>query len=79
MAEWTEDDVRKMIMDPRYTGVTGLPPLITEDQWIESNAKLIGEMGVKPYLKASLALIRAASQEVNDEQAIFHTVNSRPT
>jgi hypothetical protein len=40
---WNSDDVRKVLINPMYCLST--PPVISEGQWIEANAKLIREFG----------------------------------
>jgi len=41
--EWSSDDVRKTLTNPMYYLST--PPVISEGQWIEANARLIRELG----------------------------------
>ena len=41
--DWNSDDVRKVLINPMYCLST--PPVISEGQWIEANAKLIREFG----------------------------------
>jgi hypothetical protein len=56
-AQWTENDVHSMLMDPRYTGLDPFPRVVSDDQWIAANAKLIGEMGAVPYFTALLKVL----------------------
>jgi hypothetical protein len=38
------------------------PPVVTEEKWIEANAKLVQKMGVEPYLATLLSVLRAGSK-----------------
>lgn len=60
----SEHDLRAMLMNP-YHAVTlnpgllgGHPPMVSEDQWVAANVKLIGEMGAEPYLHQLLAVLQ---------------------
>lgn len=54
--EWTPEDVRRVLLNPRYCLST--PPVISEGQWIEANAKLIRELGPEVYLRQLLDIIK---------------------
>jgi uncharacterized protein (DUF362 family) len=45
---WTEDSVARTLINPNYCLTD--PPVVTEEKWIEANAKLVQKMGVEPYL-----------------------------
>jgi hypothetical protein len=46
--QWTPESVTRMLMDPRYC--LSEPAVVTDEKWIEANAKLIGQMGSETYL-----------------------------
>ena len=55
--EWTPGDVTGMIANPFYAisideGLA-VPhePLISEDDWVKANIRLIGELGAEPHLR----------------------------
>jgi hypothetical protein len=50
--DWTSEDVRKVLANPMYCLST--PPVISEGQWIEANARLIRELGPEAYLRQLL-------------------------
>jgi hypothetical protein len=53
---WTPEEVRKVLGKPMYCLST--PPVISEGQWIEANARLIREMGPEAYLRQLLDIIK---------------------
>ena len=62
--EWTPGDVTSMIANPFYAinideGLA-VPhePLISEDDWVEANVRLIEELGAKPYLRNLLSVLK---------------------
>ena len=38
------------------------PPVVTEEKWIEANAKLVQKMGAESYLATLLSVLRAGSK-----------------
>jgi uncharacterized protein (DUF362 family) len=57
---WTEDSVARTLINPNYCLTD--PPVVTEEKWIEANAKLVQKMGVEPYLATLLSVLRAGSK-----------------
>ena len=55
-SDWTPEEVRKVLGNPMYCLST--PPVISEGQWIEANARLIREMGPEAYLRQLLDTIK---------------------
>jgi hypothetical protein len=55
-SDWTSDEVSKVLTNPMYCLST--PPIISEGQWIEANARLIREMGPEAYLRQLLDTIK---------------------
>src|SRR5690348_6067900 len=62
--EWTPGDVTGMITNPFYAinideGLA-VPhePLISEDDWIRANVRLIEELGAEPYLRNLLSVLQ---------------------
>jgi len=62
--QWTPADVSAMIANPFYAvefdPALAAPhdPLVSEDQWVEANARLIDELGPRPYLRNLLAILK---------------------
>jgi hypothetical protein len=62
--DWTAGDVPSMIANPFYaiTIDEGLclhhEPMISEDEWVKANAKLISELGPEPYLRHLLSVLK---------------------
>ena len=54
--EWTSEDVRKVLLNAAYCLST--PPIVSEAQWIEANAKLIRELGPEIYLRRLLDVLK---------------------
>ena len=62
--EWTPGDVTSMIANPFYAinidDGLAVPhePLISEDDWVKANIRLIGELGAEPYLRNLLSVLK---------------------
>jgi hypothetical protein len=54
--KWTSENVRKVLANPMYC--LSNPPVISEGQWIEANAKLIRDLGPEVYLRQLLDSIK---------------------
>ena len=58
------DPTTTMLMNPYYaiTLYPGLfgehPPMVTEDQWVAANTRLISELGTEAYLRQLLAVLK---------------------
>lgn len=64
-ASWSEDDVKKILCNPLYTGLKigpaytlDRPATISEDQFIQAGARMIQEIGAEAYLKQLLANLK---------------------
>jgi len=62
--EWNPGDVTSMIANPFYAinideGLA-VPhePLISEDDWVKANLRLIEELGPEPYLRNLLSVLK---------------------
>jgi hypothetical protein len=62
--EWTPGEVASLIVNPFYAisideGLA-VPhePLISEDDWIMANVRLIEELGPEPYLRNLLSVLK---------------------
>lgn len=62
--EWAPGDVASMIANP-FCAINideglALPhdPLISEDDWVEANVRLIEELGAEPYLRNLLSVLK---------------------
>jgi hypothetical protein len=62
--EWTPGDVASMIANPFYAinidkGLA-VPhePLISEDDWVKANVRLIEDLGAEPYLRNLLSILK---------------------
>ncbi len=60
VAEWTGDDVTKIVTNPVYTGIGRYPAMVPEDQWVQAVTKLIKERGATPVLRDMLKNLREA-------------------
>lgn len=62
--EWTPDNVTSMIANPFYAinidERLAVPhePLISEDDWVEANVRLVEELGAEPYLRNLLSVLK---------------------
>jgi hypothetical protein len=64
-----EDDIPEMLCNPIYAGLPPLfPQLVSEDQWINSSARLIRELGPETYLRTMLRTLRASIKVVTEEE-----------
>jgi hypothetical protein len=57
---WSEDSVARTIIKPNYCLTD--TPIVTEEKWIEANAKLVQKMGIEPCLATLLSVLRAGSK-----------------
>ena len=62
--DWTAGDITGIVANPFYAinidqGLA-LPhePMISEDDWIKANVKLISELGPGPYLRNLLSILK---------------------
>jgi hypothetical protein len=78
--EWTPGDITSMIANPFYAikideGLA-VPhePLISEDDWITANVRLIDELGAEPYLRNLLSILKGNYPRVLifRPSALFH-------
>lgn len=64
--EWTSGDVAAMIGNPYYavniSPDLAVPhdPMISEEEWVAANARLIKELGPEPYLRNLLTVLKGA-------------------
>ena len=64
--EWTPGDVAAMIGNPFYAVNIDLDLavahdlIISEEEWVAANARLIDELGPEPYLRNLLAVLKGA-------------------
>ena len=64
MRDVTEDDVRRILLNPFYAieiaTVLAEPhdTMVSEDQWVAANAKLIQEIGAEMWLRELLTLLK---------------------
>ncbi|MGH3804059.1 MAG: hypothetical protein ACRDTD_28785 [Pseudonocardiaceae bacterium] len=62
--QWDADDVTAILINPVYAisidpGLLGEhPPLVSEDQWIAANRRLLDEMGADRYLRQLLDVLK---------------------
>jgi hypothetical protein len=74
--QWTEHDVSGVLMNPVYA-ITLHPDLfgehqeyvVSKDQWVEANARLIHTMGPEGYLRRLLAVLEGDFPRQPDETA----------
>jgi hypothetical protein len=53
---WTEDSVARILINPHYCLTN--PQVVTDEKWIEANARLVEKMGVESYLATLLSVLR---------------------
>ncbi|MFE9658052.1 hypothetical protein [Micromonospora sp. NPDC006431] len=62
--DWTPGDVAAMIGNPFYAVnidpdlAVAHDPIISEEEWVAANARLIDELGPEPYLRNLLAVLK---------------------
>ena len=54
--QWDEDDVRAVLLNPVYT--TGSEPIVSDDDWIAAQQKLVQELGLNTYFEQLLTVIK---------------------
>lgn len=57
--EWTEEDIRKMVVNPVYTGIGPYPRTLDDDLWIRCATRVIKEEGAHYFLRTMLDELRA--------------------
>jgi hypothetical protein len=73
--QWTEHDVSGVLVNPAYA-ITLHPDLfgehrehlVSRDQWVEANVRLIHELGAEPYLRRLLAVLEGDFPRQPDER-----------
>jgi hypothetical protein len=74
--EWKSEDVVKMLMDPRYTGMGDHERLISDEQWVEAQVKLLKQEGARNYMKKMLTLLRSFTEaELTPERQMMSDLN----
>jgi hypothetical protein len=64
MRDVTEDDVRRMLLNPFYAieiaPILAGPheTMVSEDQWVAANVKLIQEIGAEAWLRELLTVLK---------------------
>jgi hypothetical protein len=57
---WTDDSVTRTVINPNYCLTD--PPVVTEEKWIEANARLVQKMGAESYLATLVSVLRTGSK-----------------
>ena len=63
MAHASEDTIQQLVINPFYAVniAEGLcarhPPMVTKEEWVQANARLIGEMGAEAWLRRLLDVL----------------------
>jgi hypothetical protein len=57
---WTKDSVARTLINPNYCLTD--PPVVTEEKWIEANARLVQKMGAGSYLATLLSVLQAGTK-----------------
>ena len=63
MTKWTEKDVEGILTNPFYaiqlhpTLCVEHPPIVSREQWIAANARMIKEMGARAWLARLLDVL----------------------
>ena len=63
---WTPEDVARVLINPCYA--LEPDPVITEDQWVRSNVKLIAELGAGQWLELLLDVLKGDYGAIDDER-----------
>jgi hypothetical protein len=64
MSEWTPGDVNAMAINPFYaiqiepSLAEPHEPLVSEDQWVAANIKVLDEIGAEAYLRSLLSVLK---------------------
>jgi hypothetical protein len=56
----SEDEIRKIIFNPAYTGLGDYPAVVDEDAWIKAASRAMKEVGTRRYLEHMLRGLRAS-------------------
>ena len=66
---WTPEDMRQILMNPLYAITvspalsTPHPPMVTKEQWVTVNAKMIKERGAERWLRELLEILETGGIE----------------
>lgn len=54
--EWIPDEVKRVLINPIYTGIRqlGIPAIVPDELWIKANVKMIKEIGAEAWLRMLL-------------------------
>ena len=64
MSEWTPGDVNAMVINPFYaieiepSLAEPHEPLVSEDQWVAANIKVLEDIGAEAYFRSLLSVLK---------------------
>jgi hypothetical protein len=58
MAEWTDKDVERIVVNPIYTGMGTVPQIVTDDMFVKAAQLAIRRMGSEAFLRKMLKELR---------------------
>ena len=57
-AEWTPEQIRGILCNPIYAGISPFPALVSDEAWVQSAALLISQEGSEQFLVNLLFVLR---------------------
>lgn len=54
MTGWTTNDIKRILVNPIFTGLLPYAPIVEKEVWVKTGVRLIGEMGAENYLRLLL-------------------------
>lgn len=58
--DWTEEQIRGLICNPIYAGVSPFPALVSDETWVRCAAVLISNEGAEQFLVNLLFVLRTS-------------------
>jgi hypothetical protein len=62
---WTEADVREIVCNPVYAGITPYPPTVSDKTWVAAAVNNIQQEGAAQFLVNMLTALRSSMAAVN--------------
>ncbi len=64
--EFTVPQIRGMICNPVYAGISPYPPLVSDEEWVKAAMKMVKEDGLEQFLVNMLYVLRKAMEAYSD-------------
>jgi len=60
---WTADDVRRILVNPIYSGIGPFPKIVEREDWVQAAGKMIDQHGSRQFLELMLDALDSSLNE----------------